>query len=439
MSDRFTFQPIPHGSGGFAKVIRGRDNFLDRDIAVKILDPLVTTEFSESDQERFRREARTLAKMSHTNVPAIYDVDFSNGRLRIIFQFINGKNLREIINEAGAVPISTARQWFHQISSALDHAHQLNIIHRDVKPENIVITDDRESAYLVDFGIALSSEDTRRITRSGYVIGTPGYMSPEQQSGEEVDGRSDVYSLAVTFYETLAGHPIRQALYEPLSTINEAIPPQIDDMILGCLEPRDRRLDSARLFSSQLAGAMQVPTKPFSDVLSHGKLHELALSLDSMTADEITRLPAGQRDLLIAKITDIVTSNNPSLEYPSERFLELMVTRGIFLPKDDFRDIVTPAVSWGFERKVEGRPTRRSLRAALEEAAFISRGDSHRVVMEEFTKFLGRVHLDNEAEWYLHEVREVIIALMANPACVQGSAELKSALRQVNQIQRSRD
>lgn len=137
--ERFSFQPGLHGAGGFGKIIKGRDNVLERDIAVKFLDPLMA-QFGEEDQERFKREARILARLSHPNVPAIYDVDFSNGRFMIVFQFIEGQNLRQILNESGAVQISTARVWFHQIASALEHAHSLGITHRDIKPENIIVT-----------------------------------------------------------------------------------------------------------------------------------------------------------------------------------------------------------------------------------------------------------------------------------------------------------
>jgi serine/threonine protein kinase len=213
---RFSFQDSLHGSGGFAKVIRGKDNELDRDVAVKILNPLVSQDFPEPDRERFRREARILAKLVHPNIPAIYDVKFSEaeGEFLIIFQFIEGQTLRQVITETGAVPISQARDWFHQLASALHYAHSLGIIHRDVKPENIIITPNKETAYLVDFGIAISAEDGRKLTKSGFVVGTMGYMSPEQYSGEPLDERTDVYSLGVTLYETLSGHPLRPGSYE---------------------------------------------------------------------------------------------------------------------------------------------------------------------------------------------------------------------------------
>ena len=233
MGERFIYQEELLGSGGFGKVRKGRDTILERDIAIKTLD-LLAVEFSEAEQERFRREARVLAKLSHPNIPAIYDVDFSPGKFNIVFQYIEGQTLREIIDRDGASQIKTARVWFHQIASALDHAHKLDIVHRDVKPENIIITPDLESAYLVDFGIALSAEEARKLTKSGYAMGTPGYMSPEQVASDPIDSRSDIYSLGVTFYEALAGKHNPAGSYEPLAA-NEAIPPLIDDLVLDCL------------------------------------------------------------------------------------------------------------------------------------------------------------------------------------------------------------
>lgn len=254
-----------------------------------------------------------------------------------------------------------------------------------------------------------------------------------------MDHRTDLYSLGVTFYETLAGKPLRPALYEALSTVNETIPPQIDDLIMGCLEDKRLRIDSARTFSSQLEGALKLPSKPLSEVLAHGKLHEIAISLEALTAEGVASLPAGQRDLLIAKIADILSSSDPALEYPCASFLEMMLTRGLFLPRDDFREIVAPSIRWGFERVYEdGRVGRSKIREALEEAAFTARGQSFDVLSEGFIAFVDSKSFDDRDNWFLQGLREILTALMANPSCAEASAPLKVALRAVNKVTRER-
>ncbi|MFI5108960.1 MAG: serine/threonine-protein kinase [Terriglobales bacterium] len=358
---RFVYQEELLGSGGFGKVRMGRDTLLERDIAIKTLDPLAV-EFSEPEIERFKREARVLASLSHPNIPAIYDVDFSPGKFSIVFQYIEGQNLRKIIDQ-GPARIDTARVWFHQIASALEHAHKVGIVHRDIKPENIIITPDLESACLVDFGIALSAEEVRKLTKSGYAMGTPGYMSPEQLAGEVVDARSDIYSLGVTFYETLAGKRMPPGNYEPLAS-NEAISPLIDDLILSCLEPKERRLASARLFAARLAGALAQPSKPLSDVLAHGRLHELASAIENLSATEFGALPPGQKVLILSKIVDVVGSNEPSLIYAAERFLRLMLIRGVLLGKEDYREVAGPAILW-HSRRILTKGSEESLYARL--------------------------------------------------------------------------
>ena len=431
---RFTLEDQTHGSGGFGRVIRGRDNILEREIAVKTIDSIAET-FTEAEQERFRREARILASLTHTNIPAIYDVDFNSGKFQIIFQFIPGKNLKKVIEEEGPCDISQAKVWFHQIASALEYAHKHNVIHRDVKPDNIIITPDKEAAYLVVFGIALTAEDVRRLTSSGYVIGTPGYMSPEQQAGDPLDSRTDIYSLAVTLYEALAGKAIPVGHYEPLSSVNEAIPPQIDDLISDSLLPKDQRLDSMRVFMSRLAGALQ-PARPLSDVLVHGRLHELAVSLETLSPAQFVRLPEGQRVLILAKVADLVTSDEPKLEFAAERFLEMLLTRGILLPKEDFREIVVPALDWGFTKEFGGYLGRPSVRAALGQAAYEARGDAHEVLRGELAIFLGKIDLESKEEWYLHALRDLIESLLANPVSVDGIGDLALSLRELNKVHR---
>ena len=265
-------------------------------------------------------------------------------------------------------------------------------------------------------------------------------MSPEQHRGEPIDHKTDLYSLGVTLYEALAGKPLRPALYEPLSAANETIPPQIDDLILGCLEDKKLRIDSAKTFASQLEGALRLPSKPLSEVLAHGRLHEVALSLEDMSANDIANLPPGQKDLLISKITDILSSGDSSLEYPAASFLEMMLTKGLLLAEDDYRDIASPAITWAFQRTYsDGRIGRAKLREALEEAAFRARGEAYQVLSAEFVAFLKPIVLTDTDNWFLQGSREIITALMANLSCTnEMSKELKTALRSINQINRSR-
>jgi serine/threonine protein kinase len=433
---RFTLHEEPHGSGGFAKVTKGRDNVLERDVAVKVLDPLAT-EFNEADQERFRREARTLARLSHPNIPAIYDVDFSPGKFSLIIQFIDGPNLKALIDKDGRCQLGEAKEWFHQIASALERAHSLGIIHRDIKPA-IIVRPDRESAYLVDFGIALSADEAKKLTKSGFVIGTPGYMSPEQQAGESLDRRTDIYSLAITLYESLAGRTIPVGEYKELSASNEAIPPQIDVLIRDCLLPRDRRVDSARDFNARLAGALRA-TRPLSEILAHGRLHELAAALEEISPDDFVKLPAGQRELILAKTLDIVSSQDPALDLAAERLLNLMLSRGILLAADDYRDVVAPAIEWAFTRTFQdGSLGKASLRRSLERAAHEARSDAHEVLRAEFVRLLLDLDLEDKENWYLQGVRNVVQTLLANPSCTTGVTELVAALKTVNKLQRGR-
>jgi len=432
---RFEFDSKPHGEGGFGQVIRGRDMYLERDIAVKVLNPLLI-QFGESERERFRREARTLARLSHPNIPSVYDVVFGPDQFLIICQFVEGDNLRRILEKHGAADLVQVQLWFRQIASALDHAHTLGIVHRDIKPENIIVTPDLTSAYLVDWGIALSAEEASRLT-SGQWIGTPGYMSPEQQGGEEIDGRSDLYSLGVTLYEALAGKPIPQGQYTELSLLNPAIPPAVDELVQSCLRPKETRLESARTFVTRLTTAFQ-PTRPLSEVLAHGRLHEIALALRELSPEEFKRLPDGQRALVFVKLDDLVNSDDPNLNYATAEFLELLVIRGILLGKAQYAEIVGPAITRGFETEFEGRVGRSRLREAIEEAAASAQGDVFGVLASEFLAFVERTDVEEKPGWLLHEIRETLHALLANPSCKENAIELAEALRRVNRAQRAR-
>lgn len=436
MEARYRVEKEPIGAGGFGRVIKGFDTFLERDIAVKILDPLIT-QFDKREQERFKREARILAKISHPNIPSIYDVKFDTEEFLIIFEYVEGKTLRELIEGEGPCQIGEAKDWFQQIAMALDHSHNLGIVHRDIKPANIIITPDRQSAFLVDFGIALTKEDSKKLTKFGYAVGTPGYMSQEQTAGDEVDLRTDLYSLGVTLYETLAAKRPPLGSYEDLSAVNESIPPEIDLLIQDCLVPADQRINSAREFATKLAGALR-PAKPLSAILAHGRLHELAAAIEIFNANEFVKLPKGQQALILTKLDDIVYSGEAQLERASERLLEILLDRGILLEDKDYRAIVLPAIQWGFEFRFNDYVGSNFIRRAIEKAAYNSGAEAHRVIREEFCDFVKELNLEEKEDRYLHWIRVLIQTLLANPECSEDVEELVGILRKVNGIQRSR-
>lgn len=439
---RFEFDTGTHASGGFAKIFKGRDTFLERDIAVKVLRAS-SGQFSSQARDRFKREARILAQLSHPNIPAIYDVSFEDDLL-IIFEFIEGTSLAQFIQDHGPCSLPQARLWFRQIASALQHAHDNDIIHRDVKPSNIIIKPDLETAYLIDFGIALSAADEDRITDYGWVVGTPGYMSPEHEAGEELDCRTDIFSLGVTFYEALAGRRPGLAKYDPLSVKTESIPEQIDSLIQDCLLPKDQRVSSATAFAERLAGALRM-RKPLSEVLALGRLYEISLALkdQDFTPDGLAGLPEGQRALLLTKLESIICSDDESLAFPCAELLEVMLVKGLQLTADEYRRIAAPAVEWAFEKLYpypQGTsPGKRSLQNALRDVCLEAGREAHQVLREELEDFGQRINLKEKENWYLHSLREVLSALLANSAFTSGTTTIANLLTAVNEEQSSRE
>ena len=236
--------------------------------------------------------------------------------------------------------MQTAKTWFAQLASALDHAHSIQIVHRDIKPENIIVTPNREAAYLVDFGIALMAGDANRLTKEGYVIGTPGYMSPEQEAGSEIDARTDIYSLGITLYEALAGKRPPAGTYDELTVINETNPPELDDdLVQDCLQPVEARIPTAKIFGQRLV-ALTGPTRPLSEVLMHGRLHELAASLRDLTPEGFSKLPLGQRSLVFLKVDDLVESSTTDQRFQqaAEEFPELLVHLSLLVPNEEVQE-----------------------------------------------------------------------------------------------------
>jgi serine/threonine protein kinase len=195
------------GEGGFAAVFRVREKAANRDVAVKVLDLGQTP--SPALAERFVREARTSAQLEHPHIVPIYKVGgYKNQVLYIVMRCLDGPSLRRLLEAEQRLSVRDATRIARQVADALGHAHQHGVVHRDVKPDNILL-DDTGHVLVTDFGIAKAAQEAAvsQLTTEGMVVGTPHYMSPEQATGERVDARSDIYALGIVLYQMLAGAP----------------------------------------------------------------------------------------------------------------------------------------------------------------------------------------------------------------------------------------
>jgi serine/threonine protein kinase len=189
------------GRGGMAAVFLAEDLVLERRVAIKVLPP----DMSRDAQliTRFQREAKTAAKLDHPSIIPIHRVESEAGLVYIVMKYVPGKSLEEVLAR-GRLPVDQVRLILREAALALGHAHRRHVVHRDVKPANIML-DTEGRVVLTDFGISKALEGTTQITGTGTIIGTPAYMAPEQAKGKEVDGRADQYSLAIVGYRALTG------------------------------------------------------------------------------------------------------------------------------------------------------------------------------------------------------------------------------------------
>src|SRR5216117_1009382 len=226
------------GRGGMGIVLLARDVALDRPVAIKLLPPHLATRAHERD--RFLQEARTAAGLAHPNIVPIHLVEAHGDLVFFVMGFVDGETLRERVERAGPLPPRLAVKLLQEVAWALGAAHQRGVIHRDVKPDNIMIERATERAVVTDFGIALGSRAGKAESPGGSITGTARYMSPEQACGEPVDARSDLYSLGATFFYALTGRaPFEAAnvpailtkhVYEPaplLQTLRPEVPTKL--------------------------------------------------------------------------------------------------------------------------------------------------------------------------------------------------------------------
>ena len=258
------------GSGGMSNVYRATDRILERTVAVKVLAEHLSDD--ERFVERFRREALAVAKLIHPNIVQVYDTGIDDGRHYIVMEFVEGRSGAQILQRQGPLDPDMAAEAGIQACAGLDYAHRRGIIHRDVKPGNLMLTGGPVgggpmTVKLTDFGIARALEQTR-ITQVGSVVGTAAYLSPEQVRGEEATPATDVYALGVVLYQFLTGRlpyegstlaelAVRQQNERPLppSTYNDEVPDSLGSAVLRALEG-----DTARRYGSaaELAGGLQL-------------------------------------------------------------------------------------------------------------------------------------------------------------------------------------
>ena len=263
------------GRGGMAIVYRGRDTRLKRGVAIKLLPPDLA--FRADIRTRFLREAEMSAKLSHPNIISIYSVDERDGLVYFVMALVDGESVGDRLRRDGAMPIAESRRILREVADALAYAHAHGVVHRDIKPDNVLLDRASGRAMVTDFGIArAASEDDggSRLTATGAAIGTPAYMSPEQCAGDpDIDGRSDLYSLGTVAYQMLAGVPpfsggstpaimMKQVTEKPvpLRQRRPDMPEDLERIVMRLLEkdPADRFADGAALVAA-LDGAPLAP------------------------------------------------------------------------------------------------------------------------------------------------------------------------------------
>jgi serine/threonine protein kinase/uncharacterized protein YraI len=241
------------GKGGMATVYRAYQPSMDRDVAIKVIHLAIATD--TLSRQRFEREARLIAKLEHPHLLPVYDYNGSHNPPYIVMRYLEGGTLKDIIASQGVLPLSDIAHLTRQVAAALDYAHRQGVIHRDIKPTNILIDQDG-NAFLMDFGIARMTERSEGLTQTGFAVGTPSYMSPEQGMGEpNVTPQADIYSLGVMVFQMASGQlpytaetPMAIVLRHindaipKASEFNKALPPAFDMLIARAMakKPEDR-------------------------------------------------------------------------------------------------------------------------------------------------------------------------------------------------------
>ena len=268
------------GRGGMAAVFQALDVRLNRRVAIKVLPPDMA--FNPGVRSRFLREAQMAAALTHPNIVPIYTVDEVEGMVFFVMALVEGESVSARLRREGSLPVEEARTIVSQVADALDFAHRQGVVHRDIKPDNILLDRSSKRPMVTDFGIARAAAEEQRLTVTGMAVGTPAYMSPEQAMGDrDIDGRSDIYSLGVVAYQMLAGETPFKATNTPamlMKHVSEPPPPlrgrrhDLPSAFANAIEralakrPEDRFRTGAEMRDAVLerggAGVAPVPAPP---------------------------------------------------------------------------------------------------------------------------------------------------------------------------------
>ena len=343
------------GQGGMGAVYKARDTELERLVALKLIRPELASH--PEILRRFKQELILAREVTHRNVIRIFDLGQAQGIKFITMEYVEGRDLKSLIHEKGKFTAEDAVPIVLQIAAALEAAHTAGVVHRDLKPQN-VMSDKDGRVYVMDFGIARSLEH-QGMTQTGALMGTPEYMSPEQAKGEKVDARSDLFALGIIFYEMLTGiSPFKaetamammfkrtQERATPLSQLNLGVPPVISDIVSKCLETKaEERYQSAREVITDLeawkGGVPHSTIVPTSRRIRYAPSYQKWLVVGGAVVllaggvyvfrEKFTLRPSGSsaapaQSLSLAILPFRNTSNDPSLDWIGSSLANILST-----------------------------------------------------------------------------------------------------------------